>query len=100
MCPSAQSGWIGRTRWILAVWRCLLGGTAGGDRLARLLATVQGVMPQGCKPIRQDGEGLPARLTDSAPYPAALAMVIVALTEAPSMTDDRVFPTNWTSPRE
>ena len=95
MCPSAQSGWIGRARWILAMRRCLL----GGDRLVRLLATAQSVMPGGCKPIRQHREGLPARLTDSAPYPAALAMVIVPLTESPSMTDDRVFLTNRTSPR-
>ena len=78
----------------------MLDGVAGGDPLVGLLATVQGVMSGWCKPIRQDGEGLPARLADSAPHPAALVPVIVTLTESPSMTDDGVFPTNWTSPRQ
>src|SRR5512139_2207220 len=100
MRPSAQSGWIGRARWILAVRRCLLDRITGGNPFVGLLATVQGVMPGGCKPMRQDREGLPARLTDSASHPAALALVIVALTESPPMTDDRILPTNWTSPRQ
>jgi hypothetical protein len=100
MRPSAQSGWIGQPRWILAVGRSLLDRIAGGNPFVRLLATAQSVMARGCKPLRQDCEGLLARLTDSAPHPVALALVIVALTESPSMTDDRILPTNWTSPRQ
>src|ERR1043166_7774586 len=34
LCPSAQRGWIGRARRILAVRRRLLHGISGGDALA------------------------------------------------------------------
>jgi hypothetical protein len=82
------------------VRRCLLGGITGADSLTRLLATVQSVVPVWRKPIGQDREGLRARMTDSATHPAALALVVVPVTESPSMTDDRVFLANWTSPRQ
>ena len=52
------------------------------------------------QPIGQDGEGLPARLTDSASHPNAFVPVIVGLTEPPSVADDRVVPANRTSPRQ
>jgi len=60
------------------------------DPLAELLATVQAVTPRRCQPIGQDRIGLLARLTDSAPHPDVRAIVIVALTEALSVADDRV----------
>jgi hypothetical protein len=50
--------------------------------------------------IRQDREGLAARLTDSAPHPDAGAPVIVALTKSPTVADDRVVLANGASPRQ
>jgi hypothetical protein len=40
------------------------------------------------KPFRQDGEGLPAWMTDAAANPDALVSVIVRLPESPSVTND------------
>jgi len=57
-------------------------------------------VPRRQEPIGQNREGLPARRTDSAPHPETLIPVIVALTEALSMADDRVLSANWTSPRK
>ena len=53
-----------------------------------------------CEPIGEDREGLVARLTDSASYPEAFVLVIMALAESPSVADDRVVPTDRTSPRQ
>ena len=81
--------------------RCgLLSSITGGDPLAGLLPAVQAVVPGWRQPIGQDREGLPARLTDSAPHPDAFVLVIVALTESPSVADDRVVAANGTSPRQ
>ena len=81
--------------------RCgLFGGLAGGDPLTGLLSAMEGVVPGRRQPIGQDREGLPARLTDSAPHPNAFLPVIVGWTEPSSMADDRVVPANWTSPRQ
>jgi hypothetical protein len=78
----------------------LLGRIAGGDSLARLLAAVKAVMPGWSQPIGQNRESLSARFTESAPYPDAFVLVIVALASAPSMANDRVVVTNWTTPRQ
>jgi hypothetical protein len=78
----------------------LLGRIAGCDSLARLLPAVKAVVPTWSKPIGQNCESLPARLTESAPHPDAFVLVIVALTSAPSMANDRVIVTNWTTPRQ
>jgi len=78
----------------------LLGRIAGGDPLARLLPAVKAVMPERRQPIGQDREGFLTRLTDSAPHPDAFVLVIVALTESPSVADDRVVAANGTSPRQ
>jgi hypothetical protein len=78
----------------------LLGSIAGGDPLARLLPAVKAVVAGWRQPIRQNGEGLPARLTDSAPHPDAFVLAVVALTQSPSVADDRVIPANGTSPRQ
>ena len=80
--------------------RCLLGGVTGGDPIAGLLSTVQAVVPGRREPIRQDREGLLARLTDSAPHPDAFVLVIVALASAPSMANDRIDVADWTVPRQ
>jgi len=50
--------------------------------------------------IRQDREGLAARLTDSATHPDACALVIVALTKSPAVADNRVVSANGTTPRQ
>ena len=78
----------------------LLGRIAGGDPLARLLPAVKAVVPGWSQPIGQNRESLPARFTESAPHPDAFVLVIVALASAPSMANDRVAVTNWTTPRQ
>ena len=77
MCPSAQSGWIGRARRIFAVWRGLLNGNTGGDALAGLLAATQGERRPRRQPIGQDREGLIARPANPASHPNAFVPVIV-----------------------
>ena len=57
-------------------------------------------MPGRRQPIGQDGEGFLTRLTDPAPHPDAFVFLIVALTESPSVADDRVVTANGTSPRQ
>ena len=78
----------------------MLGRIAGGDPLARLLPAVKAVVPGWSQPIRQNRESLPARFTESAPHPDAFVLVIVALASAPSMANDRLVVTNWTTPRQ
>jgi hypothetical protein len=78
----------------------LFGGLAGGDPLTGLLSAMEGVVRGGRQPRRQDREGLPARLADSAPHPNTLSLVIMGWTEPPSMANNRVVSANWTSPRE
>ncbi len=100
MCPSAQSGWIGRERRIFAVRRCLLNGIARGDALTGLLSATQAERRRRSEPIGQDREGLPARMTDSTPHPNVLVPVIVGLAEPLSVADDRVVAAKRTSPRQ
>jgi hypothetical protein len=100
MCPSAQSGWIGRARWIFAVRRCLLNRIAGGDALTSLLSATQAERRCRCEPIGQDREGLPAGMTDSASHPNVIVMFVVGLAGTPSVADDRVIAANRTSPRQ
>jgi hypothetical protein len=100
LCPSAQGGWIGRTRRIFAVRRCLLNGITCGDAFTGLLSTTQAEKPGRRQPIGQDREGLTARLTESAPHPNAFLPVVVGLAKPPSMSDDRVVVANRTPPRQ
>jgi hypothetical protein len=70
--------------------RCrLLAAIAGGNSLTSLLSTVQAVMRRWRQPIGQDRERLFTRLTDSTSYPDTFMAVIMALTESPTVTDDR-----------
>src|SRR6516164_7104622 len=73
---------------------------AGCDPLTSLLPTVKAVVPAWSQPIGQNRESLPARRTESAAHPDAFVLVIVALASAPSMANDRVILTNWTTPRQ
>ena len=100
LCPPAQGGGIGRARRIFAVRRCLLSRIAGGDVLTGLLAATQAEMRRGRQPIGQDGEGLPARLADSAPHPDAIVLVVVGLPEPPAVADDRVVAAERAQPRQ
>ncbi len=100
MCPSAQSGWIGRARRILAVRRRLLDGITCGDALTGLLPAMQAERRRRSEPIGQDREGLIARMTDSAAHPNVFVVFVVGLAEPPSMADDRVDAANRTSPRQ
>jgi hypothetical protein len=58
------------------------------------------VVPGRRQLIRQDREGLAARLTKSAPHPQARAPVIVTLTKSPAVADDRIVMANRTAPRQ
>ena len=78
----------------------LFGRITGGDALTSLLTAVKAVVPGWSQPVRQYRESLPARLTASAPHPDAFVLIIVALASAPSMANDRVVVTNWTTPRQ
>jgi hypothetical protein len=91
-CPSTDGGWIGQTCWVFAVRRGLLGHIAGGDVLTSLLPAVKAIVAGRRQPIGQDGKGLPAWLTDSAPYPDAFVLVIVRMAEPSSVANDRVIP--------
>ncbi len=71
-----------------------------GNPLTSLLSTMQAVMCRRRQPVGQDREGLLAGPTDSAPHPQGLVPIIVALTESPSVTDDRVVAADRTSPRQ
>jgi hypothetical protein len=100
MCPSAQSGWIGRARGIFAVRRRLLNGTTRGDALTGLLPAMQAERRRWSEPIGQDRESLTAGMTDSTPHPNMFVVFIVCLAETPSVADDRVVAADWTAPRQ
>jgi len=80
--------------------RCLLNGITCGDALTGLLSAMQTERRRRSEPIGQDGEGLVARMTDSAAHPNVFVLVIVGLAEPPSMADDRVVAANRTAPRQ
>ena len=100
MCPSAESGWIGRARRILAVRHCLFHGITGGEVLTGLLSATQAERRRRHQPIGQDREGLATRVADSASHPNAFVPVVVSLTGTPSMANDRVVLADRTSPRQ
>src|SRR5208282_766815 len=86
--------------WILAVRCCLFGRIAGSDMFTGLVSAAQAIVPRRRQPIGQDCERLPAQPTDSAPHPHAGTPVIVTLTQAPAVANDRVVPASWTPPRQ
>jgi hypothetical protein len=69
--------------------RCLFGRIAGADPLTGLLSAAQAVVAGRHQPLRQNGEGLPARPTNPATHPDAFASIVVGLPEAPPVADDR-----------
>ena len=52
------------------------------------------------QPVRQYSEGLPARLTNPATHPDAFVLVVVRLSEPPSMADDCVVAAQRAQPRQ
>jgi hypothetical protein len=78
----------------------LLGRVTGGDALTGLLPAVKAVGAGWRQRIGQDGKSLPARLTDPAPHPDALVLVIVTLTPSPAVADDGVVEAEGASPRQ
>jgi hypothetical protein len=99
-CPPAQGRGIRQTGGIFAVWRGLLNRFPCGEPLTGILSTAQSVVCRWCEPLGQDREGFLAWLTDSAPHPDRFALIVVALTSAPSVTDDRGLPADGTLPRQ
>ena len=100
MCPSAQSGRIGRARRIFAVRCCLLHGIAGGDALTGLLPAAQAERGRRPQPIGQDCEGPLAGTADSTSHPDRFASIVMALAESASVTDYRGLPADGTLPRQ
>ena len=80
--------------------RCLLSSVAGDDPLAGLLPARHAEMSRRRQPVRQDGEGLPARPTNPAPHPDAIVLVVVGLAEPPAVADDRVVLAERAQPRQ
>ncbi len=80
--------------------RCLLSRVAGADPLTGLLSAAQAVVAGRRQPVGQDGEGLPARLTNRAARPDAFVLVVVRLAESPPVADDRVVVTNRAQSRQ
>jgi hypothetical protein len=80
------------------VWYGLLGRITVGDVLKGLLPAMKAVVAGWRQPIGQGGKGLSARPTDSAPHPDAFVPVIMALTQSPSVANDRVLTANRTLP--
>jgi hypothetical protein len=78
----------------------LLNGIACGDALTGLLSATQAERRCRSEPIGQNREGLPARMTDSAPYPNVLVPVIVCIAKPLSVADDRVVEAKRASPRQ
>ena len=100
VCPSAQSGWIGRARRIFAVWRRLFNGITSCDVFTGLLPATHAERCRRHEPIGQDRKGLSARITNPASHPNAFVPVIVCLAVPPSVADDRVTPADGTLPRQ
>jgi hypothetical protein len=72
----------------------------GSNPIAGLPPTVQAVVPRRRQVVGQSREGLLARPTDSAPHPDGSPLIIVALTESPSVADDRVVAADRAAPRQ
>ena len=98
--PSAQGRGIRQAGRIFAVRCGLLDRFPGGDPLTGTAFDSAGVVCRRCEPLGQDREGLLAWPTDSAPHPDRFALIVVALAEPPSVTDDRVLPADGTLPRQ
>lgn len=98
--PAAQGGRIGQTRWIFAVWCCLLGRVAACQAFTGLLTTTQAVVPRRRQPVRQHRECLPTLPANSASNPNPFVTVIVRLPKTLAMTDDRRGLTYWAPSRQ
>jgi hypothetical protein len=98
VCPAAQGGWIGSTRWILAVRCGLVGRVAGGEALTGQLAATQCERCGGYQPPRQNSKGLSARATNSTAHPNLSMPVVVGETKSPSVTHNGVIPAQRAAP--
>jgi hypothetical protein len=100
LCPTAQGGWIGRTRKIMAVGDCLFEGCAGGKLFTGQLPTTQGENRRWSKPTRQDRKRFPTTWANSPSHPDRSVPIIVALPTAPAMADDRILQAKRAAPRQ
>ena len=64
------------------------------DPRTGFLAATETEVPRWRKPVRQDGECLPARPTNPAPHPNAFVLVVVCLPKSSSVPDDCVVAAN------
>ena len=100
MCPPAESGGIGRARWIFAVRRRLFNGIPCGEALTGLLSATQAEMPRRRQPIGQDCKGLAARMADPTTHPDPVVALVVCLLTPLAMADDGIVATQRTPPRQ
>ena len=100
MCPAAEGGGVGGTRWILAMRGGLIGRVAGGKPLTGQLPASQRERCAGDQPIRQNGKGLSAGAADATAHPDSLMLVVVGAPKPPSMTHNGVSPAQRTAPRQ
>jgi len=82
------------------VRRCVLGNLAGPDPITCLLAAAPREWGKWNKPLRQDGEGLPAWAADPTPDPKTLAPVIVRLSKSAAVAENRRVMAERTQPRQ
>jgi hypothetical protein len=78
----------------------LFSSVAGHDSLAGLLPARHAEMSRRRQPVRQNGEGLPARTANPTPHPDAFVLAIVSLAESPAVANDRVVLTERAQPRQ
>ena len=76
--PSPHGAGVWQSRGVLTL-RCglLPSGTVDAERVPGLLPTVQRVVPIRRRPMRQDGERLPTKAAQSAPYPKEIVLAVV-----------------------
>jgi hypothetical protein len=82
------------------VRRRLLSSVPSDDPLAGLLPARHREVSRRHQPVRQNGEGLPARPTDPAPDPDPIVLVVVGLAEPPAVANDRVVLAERAQPRQ
>ena len=80
--------------------RRMLNGIPCGNALTGLPSAPQAERRRWREPIGQNGEGLPAGMTDSAPHPNVLVVFIMGLAGTPSVADDRLVSADRTASRQ
>lgn len=93
--PSAQGGWIGHANGIFDCGRRSFAGTAFQEVTPQSLAAGdEAVMAVGRRERREESERLPAPVTNAAPNPDPIMLLVMRLFAAAAVTDDGVLGAN------